>query len=79
MVLLIGESVGYYLKLDRWIKRPDVRRLACLLLGTLICVLLLQIPGVGILPKIGTRLVAMLALVGLGGLYRSRRAESTVT
>lgn len=76
MVLLIGESLGYYLKLDAWIKRPDVRRLACLVLGTLICVALLQIPGIGILPKIGTRLVAMLALVGLGGLYRSRQRES---
>lgn len=77
MVLLIGQSLGYYAKMEKWIARPDARRLAYLVVGALVCAALIQIPGVGILPKIGTRLVMMLALVGLGGLWRARRGIET--
>jgi hypothetical protein len=76
MVLAIGQSVGYFLKMESWIQRPDIRRLAYLLLGALICAALLQLPGVGVLPKIGARLLGLLALVGLGGLYRTRIREA---
>lgn len=72
MILSIGESIGSHLKVDKWIARADVRRLFCLLIGSVICALLLQIPGFGPLPRIGTRLVGLLAVVGLGALFRSR-------
>jgi hypothetical protein len=75
LVLSLGQSVGFFLKADKWIRRPDVRRLFCLLIGSLICAALLQIPGAGPLPRVGTRLVALLAVVGVGGLFRSRRRE----
>jgi hypothetical protein len=72
--LLIGQSLGAWLRLCKlpFMNRPDVCRFAQLLLGALICALLLQIPGFGFLPKIGTRFVALLAVLGLGGLYRNR-------
>jgi hypothetical protein len=73
LVLSVGQSVGTHLKLDKFIARHDVRRLTFILLGALVCALLLQIPGFGPLPRIGTRLVALLALVGVGGLVRTRR------
>lgn len=73
MVLLLGQSIGYYLKVDKWSSRSDVRRLACILIGAILCAALLQIPGFGLLPRIGTRLLAMLSVVGLGALYRTLR------
>ena len=71
---MIGQSVGGLLRFCKlpFMDRPDVCRFAQLLLGALICALLLQIPGVGLLPKIGTRFVALLAVLGLGGIYRNR-------
>lgn len=77
MTLSIGESIGSHLRADKWIARADVRRLFCLLIGSLICALLLQIPGFGPLPRIGTRLVGLLAVVGLGALFRSRGREAS--
>ncbi len=74
-VSLVGSSASYYLRLDKWPflnAHQDARRVAELSLGVLVCVLLLQIPGVGCLPRIGTRLVALLAVLGAGGLYKSR-------
>jgi hypothetical protein len=76
MIVLMGQSIGFYLKFETLIKRPDVRRLAYIVIGALICALLLQIPGVGTLPRIGTRLVALLAMVGIGALFRARRLNS---
>lgn len=76
---LIGESMAFYLHLDQWPligARPDTRRFATLFLGALICALLLQIPGIALLPKIGTRLVGLLAVLGLGSLYRTRPVPS---
>jgi hypothetical protein len=75
LILLIGQAFGHYLRLEKWITRPDVRRLTCIVIGCLLIALMLQIPGVATLPRIGTRLVAMLAIVGLGGLFRSRRIQ----
>jgi hypothetical protein len=72
MIVLMGQSIGFYLKFETLIKRPDVRRLAYIVIGAL----LLQIPGVGTLPRIGTRLVALLAMVGIGALFRARRLNS---
>jgi hypothetical protein len=76
LVLSLGQSIGFHLKVEKWITRPDVRRLFCILIGAVVCAALLQIPGVGILPRIGTRLVMLLAVVGVGGLFRSRHRES---
>ena len=76
LILLLGQAIGHYLRMDKWITRADARRLACILLGALLIALLLQIPGFATLPRIGTRLVALLAIVGLGGLFRARRRQS---
>jgi hypothetical protein len=72
---LIGQTLGYYLRVDKWplfANRPDARVFVHLLLGAVLCALLLQIPGFGLLPRIGTRLVGLLAVLGLGSLYRAR-------
>lgn len=78
---LIGKSLAFYIKLEKWPAigdRADRKRFAYILFGALVCALLLQIPGFGELPKIGTRLVGMLAVIGLGSLLIARRrtAES---
>lgn len=76
IVLAIGQAIGFHLQFDKWIARPDARRLACILIGAAICALMIQIPPIGILPKLGTRLALMLAFVGLGGLYRTRPGQT---
>lgn len=75
MASLFGQTLGYFLKIEKlpFLKdRPDAQRFAHLLIGSLILAALLQIPGFGVLPRVGTRLVGMLAVLGLGGLFRAK-------
>jgi hypothetical protein len=75
VVSMLGQSMGSLVRLQRWPlvgKRADARRFTELFIGSLICALFLQIPALGPLPKLGTRLVGLLAVLGLGALFRTR-------
>jgi hypothetical protein len=77
---LLGHSVGVYLQLEKWVylrNHEGWRRFVEFLFGAVICALLVQIPCLGRLPRIGTRLVILLALLGVGGLYLTRTNRST--
>jgi hypothetical protein len=74
-ISMIGHTLGVYLKIQNWpwlSTHPAARRFGELLMGSLICALLLQIGAPAHLPRIGTRLVALFAVLGFGGLYRTR-------
>lgn len=76
---IIGQRICSLLKLDKLPllkERPRSMRFTELLVGALVLSALLQIPGIGVLPRIGTRLVAMLAVLGLGGIFQTRLARS---
>ena len=50
--------------------RPKVLRVCDILAGALLSALILQIPGIGMMPRCGTRLLALFALLGIGALCR---------
>jgi hypothetical protein len=72
---VLGRSITALLRIDKlkpMVERPDMLRLTQILVGVIVCALLLQIGGAGDLPKIGTRLVALFAILGIGALFRTR-------
>jgi len=76
----IGRSCAYYLRAHSWtglLRKRGVLRSLELLIGTFLLCLLLQVGGTGLLPRLGTRLVALLAIVGLGALSRTRFLPGT--
>ena len=77
-VALVGESVAAKLGLARnpWLcARPRVNGMLKLTVGAVLICLLLLIPGLGGLPRIGTRLVVLVAFLGFGGIIRARLAH----
>lgn len=80
VVSMIGQTLAVLLKISKWSfigQREDAYRFAYLLLGALACSVLLQIPGIGDLPRIGPRLVGLLAILGFGGIFRARPQGKT--
>ncbi len=79
---VIGKTLAFYLKLGNWpilSKYGTHIRWVELALGVLILALLLQLGSPFGLPRLGSRLVALLAIVGIGGIYRVfRRAQTRV-
>jgi hypothetical protein len=71
---LIGQNVGQHMGVHKLSAREDVRRFAELLIGAIICAALLQLPGIAGLPRIGTRLVGLIAVLGFGALCRTKLA-----
>ncbi|HEY9714771.1 MAG TPA: hypothetical protein V6C72_14985 [Chroococcales cyanobacterium] len=72
---LLGNRVMVGLRLSKlamFQERPGFSRSISVLCGTLILTLILLIPGIGHLPRLGARLVALLAILGMGALLRSR-------
>lgn len=72
---VIGRSLTALLRIDKlqaMVKRPDMLRLTQILFGVIVCALLLQIGGAASLPKVGTRLLALFAILGVGALFRTR-------
>lgn len=53
------------------VKRPWFERLAAPLVGSLLMSLLLVIPPLGILPRIGIRLIMLLSFLGMGAWFRT--------
>jgi hypothetical protein len=78
VVSTLGRAGVGLIRLRSWPvigKHEGGARFAELLLGAVICAAILQIPAVGMLPRIGTRIVALLAVLGTGALYRSRTSS----
>lgn len=74
--LLARTGAQQHLLLD---SRPLLSALVNVLTGSLIVWLVLMIPGVGGLPRIGPRLVMLLCLLGLGALSKTLRDSEAVT
>lgn len=60
-------------KINALSKNPAAFRVGELLVGSLLAALLLQIPPLGPVPQVGTRLLALFALLGVGSIYRILR------
>ncbi len=74
MTNIIGEAIARVLRLTHVsfiAERPVVQRGVFLFIGSVILAGVILIPGPGKLPPIGTRLIMLFALVGLGALYKS--------
>ncbi|MBI2810235.1 MAG: hypothetical protein HYX67_05340 [Candidatus Melainabacteria bacterium] len=72
-VTLIGQTILSVLSPKRApsAKRHWVKRLAAPLVGSLLLSLLLIIPPLGILPRVGIRLIMLLSFLGMGAWFRT--------
>lgn len=80
IVSLSGHRIALLLRLGKWplfSSRRGLCRFGELFLGTLLCAAILQIPVLGDLPRIGTRLVALFCLLGLGSLYKCLKGQES--
>lgn len=82
-ICMIGESLLTKLKFDKiasFSSRPAIRNLLIIITGCLVTALIVQIPDLGKLPRIGVRLIMLIATLGEGGLLyclsNSRKEES---
>lgn len=64
----IGDSIFRILHLNSIIKHPLLNRLASLCVGTLALSSISLIPGIGQMPRLGNRMLALVAAAGTGGL-----------
>jgi hypothetical protein len=72
---MVGKSFSFYLRVSNWnvlTERTTLMRCIELFAGALVLAAVLQIGAPLGLPRLGTRLVTLLALVGVGALYRTR-------
>lgn len=67
-IIMIGESLLSRLAPNFLQDRPRIRKTLIILLGSLFATLIIQIPGLGRLPRPGSRLMLLLATLGEGGL-----------
>ena len=78
----IGHSVLLILqvrKLSVFSKNPAAFRICELLTGSLMAALLLQIPPLGAIPQVGTRFLALFALLGVGAIFRILKQRASVS
>jgi hypothetical protein len=78
---IIGKSIFNLLKLDRrdfFAKHTFLRSSLQYLSGAVVLTALLQLGAPFGLPRMGTRLVLLLCMAGLGALFRSRKATGPV-
>lgn len=70
---LFGENILTAMKLaDKMAKKPRLSRIMISLAGTIVLSIILAIPGLGILPRFGTRLGTLLATLGMGAFIKTR-------
>lgn len=67
-IIMMGESLLAKLAPNFLQDRPRARKTLIILLGSLFATLIIQIPGLGRLPRPGSRLMLLLATLGEGGL-----------
>ncbi len=77
---LIGEAILVRLRVDGALsnRKPWVLRQARAVTGTLILFAIVMIPGIGMLPRIGIRLIMLLCFLGMGALFRTRMGTKDV-
>jgi len=90
-VLVAGLSVGVSMLGDRVLERtkitnieylkthPRVATFLKLLIGSLLIALIVQLPGLGKLPRIGIRIAVLIAILGAGGLLKTRFGTQPVS
>jgi len=72
-VSLIGETCMKRVTLaGKFAQRPLLYRLSTAAVGTIVVGLIMALPGIGILPPIGIRLVLLFCMLGSGSLLKSR-------
>lgn len=79
---LIGHSLVLVTRLKQLpalAERPRLVKALELVLGALVCAALLQIGAPHLLPRIGTRLVCLFAVLGMGALWRTRAGGHDAT
>jgi hypothetical protein len=72
-VFLLGNSLNAILRIHRLPlldNKPNHQLIADLIVGSLAAALILQIPDFDDIPRIGSRLLALFAVLGMGSLYR---------
>lgn len=72
---LIGEKIADLARLNKiaWlIRRPSCQSIVHLVLGALLFSAILLIPGIAHLPRIGTRIVVLIGIAGLGAFVKSK-------
>ena len=58
--------------------RPKLLRACDIFAGAILAALILQIPGAGIAPRIGTRVLALFALLGVGAICRVMKKRQSM-
>lgn len=74
-IWLIGERIVVRTKLDNtefFKAHPKIASFTKILIGSLCIALIVQIPGFGLLPRIGIRTALLIAILGAGGLLKTR-------
>lgn len=69
----LGHSINLLLQINKiplLSKNPSWSRYSEIVAGALLSAAILQLPAIGTLPRPGTRLLALFALLGVGALYR---------
>jgi hypothetical protein len=81
-VSVIGERVvdrTGLAKMNFFISHPRFATFTKILIGSLIIALIVQIPGLGKLPRIGIRIATLIAILGAGGLLKTRFGTQSQT
>ena len=73
--LVIGRSILGAVHISERIKNVLLRDLVCLWIGALLLSLLVFIPGIGVLPRLGNRILALLSAAGAGAIFTHLRAR----
>lgn len=77
---LIGEKIADVFLVNKMAslsEKPIFHSIVCFVFGTLLFGILLLIPGIGHLPRIGSRIVVLIATTGLGALVKSRLSRDS--
>jgi hypothetical protein len=64
----VGESVLRLTRLEKLLTKPWLKTFVALWTGTILLSLLMLIPGAGPLPRLGNRILALIAVTGAGAL-----------
>lgn len=76
----LGHSLSLLLQINKipfLANRPSWLRFTDIFIGSILAALLLQIPPLGVIPRCGTRLLALFAVLGTGAIYREFKRRQT--
>lgn len=68
-----------YKKISAIANSPSLARASDIVMGALLAAIVLQIPAFGILPRPGTRLLALFGLLGIGAIFRAIRRRTNTS